>query len=119
MNPGESPEKEPIVGHCIDHSRHGEHGTQEAGGDNGSVRELVEGQDRPQPAWGQVSLPLLSQAQGLGYLRISQTGRKQTLTWMKEHRGFQQPRCIWQGPIPHGETPVAGGCRDESGSRAS
>ena len=39
-----------------------------------------------------------------------------TLTWMKEHRGCQQPQHIWQGPTQHGEKPVERGC--EFGSRA-
>ena len=44
--------------------------------------------------------------------------KTKTLTWMKEHRGCQQPRHIWQGPTQHGEKPVERGCQGEFGSRA-
>lgn len=37
MDPGKTPEKEPVLCHGVDHPRHGEHGTQEAGGENGNV----------------------------------------------------------------------------------
>ena len=37
MESGKSLEKEPILCHCIDQPRHGEHGTQEAGRGNGNM----------------------------------------------------------------------------------
>ena len=46
IDPSKSPEKEPILCHCIDQPRHGEHGTQETGKENGNTREDVEKQGR-------------------------------------------------------------------------
>lgn len=60
MNPSESLEKEPIVCHCADHSRHGEHGTQAAGEENRNIHELLKEQNRPKSAWGQMSLSSLN-----------------------------------------------------------
>ena len=37
IGPGKSPEKEPILCHFADQPRHGEHGTQEAGRENGDM----------------------------------------------------------------------------------
>ena len=37
MDLGKAPEKEPVFCHCTDHRRGGEHGTKEAGRENGSM----------------------------------------------------------------------------------
>ena len=42
MDLGKSLEKEPVICHGVHHSRHGEHGTQEAGREDGSVGENME-----------------------------------------------------------------------------
>ena len=42
MDLGKSLEKEPVICHGVRHSRHGEHGTQEAGREDGSVGENME-----------------------------------------------------------------------------
>lgn len=47
MDPGKSPEKEPILCHCTDQPRHGEHDTQEAGRGNGDTCEDMKKQERP------------------------------------------------------------------------
>lgn len=44
--PSKSPEKEPILCHCIDQPRHGEYGTQETGKENGNAYEDVQKQGR-------------------------------------------------------------------------
>ena len=47
MDPGKSPEKEPVLCHCTDQPRSGEHGTHEAGRGNGDMREDMKKQERP------------------------------------------------------------------------
>ena len=37
MDLGKSPEKESILCHCVDHTKHREHGAQEAGRESGHV----------------------------------------------------------------------------------
>ena len=121
-DPGKSPEKEPILCHCIDQPRHGEYGTQETGRENGNTYEDVQKQGRQ---WllipslqGQDVLPSCLSIPRAGipeHLTVTEE-KAMTLTWMKEHRGCQQPQHIWQGPTQHGEKPVERGC--EFGSRA-
>ena len=48
IDPSKSPEKELILCHCTDQSRHGEHGTQETGKENGNTYEDVQKQGRQQ-----------------------------------------------------------------------
>ena len=64
VDPGKSPEKEPILRHRKDHARHGEHGTQEAGGEMEMCVRIQRvgqtGASAPWPALGKLSLPLIS-----------------------------------------------------------
>ena len=70
MDPGKSPEKEPVLCHCTDQPRRGEHRTQEARGGNGDTCEDVMKQERP----GHL-LPRLHGAKCISLLSLNHKGR--------------------------------------------
>ena len=117
MGPGKSLEKEPILGHFLDHLRHGEQGALQSGRHGGNMGGNVEKQETRALAPWSTSHLSIPRAETPEHLTVR--GEKPlTLTCIKENRGCQQPRHIWQGPTQHGGKPVERGCQAESGSRA-
>ena len=47
VDPGQSPEKEPVLCHFVDQLRHPAHGAVESGGEDGNRREAMEKEDGP------------------------------------------------------------------------